>query len=66
MGETSKIIDEMITFDIDMCDSVECKKKNTCKRYLTYLKAEKEDHFPIYLINTDGEISDDCKFYIKK
>ena len=31
------------SYDYTLCDAEECKKKNTCMRYLTYRKAQEED-----------------------
>ena len=39
------------SYDVDLCDNEECRKKMSCKRYLTYLMAMEENYpYPLWII----------------
>ena len=52
------------SYDYTLCDNEECKKKETCMRYLTHLKAVAEKYpYPVaYLLPNKDE---ECEVYVK-
>lgn len=53
-----------MTFDFDMCDGYGCKLRQTCKRYRGYIKADKLEHYPIYLIVHNDNDKSKCRLYL--
>ena len=55
------------TYDNTLCNGGCCCRKETCVRYLTHLKAQKDIYpYPIsYMMPEDNLVNEACDMYIK-
>lgn len=53
------------SYDYTLCDNEECKKKETCMRYLTYRKAQDENYqYRLTILLIVGAVQE-CNMYVK-
>lgn len=58
----------MITFigyDYTLCDEDGCKKKETCRRYLTLQKIKQKREPSLVTVYRPKEVPEDCDMYFK-
>lgn len=53
------------TYDNTLCNTKECKKKETCVRHLTYRKAQEEEYPYNISVLYRKDAGKECDMYVK-
>ena len=53
------------SYDYTLCNTEECKKKESCVRYLTYRKAQEEKYPYLISVLYRKELETECDMYVE-